>query len=302
LPIRNVSLIIKNAETQKRGTLLGSDDQKTWYALKDNFYFDAIDNSDQTYEARALNFPLSNYEYLSLIIHDSTSAPLNILKVGYYETESTTGQYSTIPGSRFSVAEKKTEKQSVINIEFDSVQLVDKLEFFISNPPFYHRQATLYENTTRTNRKGKTEAYQRYLEHVELTSTHPAMLSLNYGKLRKLSLVIDNADNQPLTIRSVQAFQLNRYVTAWLEADKSYSLIIGEKDLPAPNYDLAYFKEKIPSAPPVLLPEPFILLNAASAKSSSDTIFKSPAFIWSAIVLVGLVLGYMSWKMLGEKK
>ena len=300
LPIRNISLIIKNADTHKNATLLGSDDKITWYALKENFYFDAINNPDQTFEVRILDFPLASYEFLSITIDDSTSAPLNIVKAGYYETQSTFNKLQPIPGLKFSQSENRTQKQSLVSIRFDSAQLIDKLSFIISGQPFYHRQATLYEKATRKNRKGKLENYNRFLRNMELTSTHEATLTLNAGKLKDLLLIVENGDNPILNFTLVNALQQNRYITAWLEPEEKYSLKIGAGDLSAPVYDLDYFKDKIPNQPPVLSLTGFLFLEAKS-NNHTTSVFKKE-YIWSAIGLVSLVLGYMSWKMIQEKQ
>jgi hypothetical protein len=49
------------------------------------------------------------------------------------------------------------------------------------------------------------------------------------------------SDNQPLEVVSLRAFQLKRYVIAWLSATNEYMLKIGSESLPAPSYDLRFF-------------------------------------------------------------
>jgi hypothetical protein len=296
--INNISLIIKNAETLKQASLLGSDDRETWYALKENFYLKAVDNRDQTYEMQILNFPLSNYQYLLLNINDSSSAPLNIMKAGYYESEMQEGAYSPLPSPMFSAMDSL--KRTYIDISFDSARLVDKLQFFISGETFYHREAVLYERLTRTTKKGKVETYLRFLKQLELTSTHESTLVLDEGKVKDLVLEIENNDNPPLQFDAVEAYQMNRYLTAWMETNKSYTLKMGSPDMTAPVYDLSFFQKDIPENPEVLYANELLVVKPKVKNAETPTIFKNKLFIWTAIILVGAILAFMSIKMIRE--
>jgi len=130
--ITNISLVIKNADVRKWLTLNGSDDQKVWYALKEHYYFQSFYNDDKTSEIRVLNFPKSNYEYYELLVYDYFDYPINILKVGYYDTSVETGKYSVVKAPSFSQID--TLKQSVIQIHYTNQQYIDKLQFEIEGP------------------------------------------------------------------------------------------------------------------------------------------------------------------------
>ena len=90
-PIDNIHLIIKNAEASREVSLLGSDDQKNWFSIRDRFILNAPQSNAETQELKIVGFPWSNYEYYLLNINDSLLAPLNIVKAGYYETQSSNG-------------------------------------------------------------------------------------------------------------------------------------------------------------------------------------------------------------------
>jgi hypothetical protein len=299
-PINNISLIIKNAETLKQATLLGSDDQETWYALKEDFYLNSVDNNDQTFEIKIVNFPLANYQYLMLNINDSTTAPLNIVSAGYYEGETVEGVYTPVPNITFSAMDSL--KNTYVSISFDSARLVDKLQFYISGETFYHRQAVLYEKLTRTTKKGKTETYFNFLQHLELTSTHESTLALDGSKVKDLVLEIENNDNPPLTFDAIEASQMNRYLTAWMEKNKAYTLKIGASDMAAPVYDLSFFQRDIPKELPVLYVYELTAIKPKLNRGEAPTIFKNKALIWTAIIIVGAILAFMSYRMLQESK
>src|SRR5688572_30106260 len=95
-PINNISLLLKNAETQKTANLTGSDDGKQWFVVRENFTLYPANNINTVSEVRAIEFPLTNYKYYQLEVFDSTGAPLNILKAGYYDKSVTQGLFTTI--------------------------------------------------------------------------------------------------------------------------------------------------------------------------------------------------------------
>jgi hypothetical protein len=89
--IRNVSLVVTNTDVQKQARLSGSDDQGKWFIIKDDFLLHSMKSSKKTTELKILNFPLSNYEFLKLEFNDKNGLPINIIEVGYYDTEEMKG-------------------------------------------------------------------------------------------------------------------------------------------------------------------------------------------------------------------
>ena len=105
----------------------------------------------------------------------------------------------------------------------------------------------------------------------------------------------------PLQISTVKAFQLNRYITAWLSAEESYTLRVGQPKLGAPVYDIAYFKDSIPNQPAILQVQNFEVLPEKQAAGSDATFFTSKTIIWIAIVGIAAVLGIMSVRLIKEQ-
>ena len=297
-PINNIHLTIKNADASRDAALLGSDDNKNWFAIKDHFTLSAPATSHESQEAKIVGFPWSNYEFYLLDINDSIHAPLNIIAAGYYKEQSTYGRYQTLAAevtSADSVAQKKTYVKVLLN----SLQFVDKMEITVSGAKYYRRNATLYEKRVRIGKNGKRIEYYNEIENFELTSGRSAVIELSNVRAQEFLISIDNQDNPPLSLSEVKVFQLNRYLTTWLEQDESYSLKFGQRQLTAPNYDLKYFRDSIPDHVAILEVANIKKLDKTEAEVS-DTFFNSKAFIWIAIVAVMLVLGVMSVKMVRE--
>jgi hypothetical protein len=297
-PINNISLLIRNAETRKQATLQGSDDRKQWYALKETFQLYEIDNEAATSEIRILDFPLSNYSHYKLTIDDSTTAPLNIVKAGYYEVATNSGRYMEIPKVKFTAGDSPTEKKTYVNITLDTTGLIDMLELELKGPAFYHRSAELYARRwTEDARKQKTESLE-WLESFDLTSRQTASVRLSSVRAMELLLVIDNGDNPALTVQSVRLSQLNRFLVAWLTTSAGYKVKVGDELLASPVYDIRFFQDSIPADPPVLTVSAIELYKKVGGESF--TLFTNRNIIWVAIIAVIALLGYMSRNMIGK--
>jgi hypothetical protein len=78
-------------------------------------------------------------------------------------------------------------------------------------------------------------------------------------------------------------------------------LKFGNADRAAPNYDLAYFKNQIPDdTKKVKLQGIRSLMSEKSSATPELSLFENVYLIWSIIGIVGILLGFMSIKMIRE--
>lgn len=291
--ISNISLSIKNAEVTKNATLTGSDDGSQWFILKDKFVLGNFNDVRGTSELHVLGFPLSDYRFFRLVISDSSSAPINIERAGYYESFSKEGEHTSVASS-FSVTQLPDKRTRVV-IEPDTVNVVDRVGFTIGAPALYFRRATIYVET-EVKVKGKTQLREEWVGDFNIRSTHPAVESIVPVKTGKLIAYIENGDNPPLTISSIQLFQQREYLVAWLEAGKQYALVVTSPDVASPSYDLEYFNANVPDMPAEL--ELGNIVTYTAPRSESFTLFTDRNIIWASIIAVAALLAYMSVRMI----
>jgi hypothetical protein len=122
---------------------------------------------------------------------------------------------------------------------------------------------------------------------------------------KSLFIEIDNKDNIPLAIRGITFYQLNRYLTVYLEKGAAYTLFCGDKQLSAPEYDIRYFEQNIPASPPILELQTFeeiAVSGEPELPAKKPNFMETPLFLWSVIVIVGILLLWICFRMIRETK
>lgn len=300
-PINNIYLSIKNAEVTTVAKLLGSDDRKNWFALKEHFVWMPANNPDGVTEIRIIDFPLSNYAYYQLQIDCRTSAPINILKAGYYEVNTEAGRYTEILPLQITLVDS-VKKHTGIKIRLDSTRIIDKLVVSMAGTPYFLRESILYTRERFKNSKGKAESRYTVSSDFEMSSKQASVIELDGDKVEEFLVMINNNDNPPLNVSSIKVYQLNRYCVAWLQKDKHYTLKIGDGTLQTPVYDLDFFKDSIPATPVTLTPGKMMLVGSTLKPKESATFFTSQSIIWIALILVIVALGFMTVRMIRDLK
>jgi hypothetical protein len=291
--INNLQLQIKNFDVRKRLELAGSDDYENWYTIKENYLFRSANGLNTTSEVKSLNFPYVDYKYYRIVIYDCFSLPINVLKVGYYDTYHEKGKFKQLNKPVITRFDSTETKETYIHINFKDTPYFDKLVFKVGKPLYYYRNARLC--IKRKDKKGRV--HYDAVEYLVLNSNSDLTYYFKAFNNADFYLVIDNEDNPPLENIELEAFQLKRSLIAYLEAGKQYHLEFGnEKLLVAPNYDIAHFKNKIGSAIPEVTTGNVELIKYQSMKKTTN----STLWIWLAIGLVAILLGYLSFKMITE--
>ena len=102
--------------------------------------------------------------------------------------------------------------------------------------------------------------------------------------MRELLITIDNEDNPRLEVDWLRAYQLNRYLTAWLKAGVNYTVKVGPPELGSPVYDISFFKDSIPDSP-AEIKMGAVKFYTTDQSAPSSTIFTTKAYIWAVVIV-----------------
>ena len=331
-PLDHLCLEVNNTEVSREMILSGSYDNVKWFAIKDKFssgFYESFEQgAKKTTNIVRFDFPLSDYRYFRFVFDEWSywwddygdyEAPVYIVRAGCLvdvNPASVPNQRMEIPGVKFT--QKEIGKTTAIDITFDTPQYLDYIRFDLSSPVApgtFHRAAKLYEIDSTHWCDSITEGYA--------SATIISQGSLNefnlYGhRVKHLCLHIENEDDQPLKVNAILPIQIRHYLIAYLEKGKSYYIKYGNDSIGFPKYDVRYQADMlavsrlpiigtgtrealyVPGSPPE---SPHSKSNAPPVPQGQVTetsFFENKAAIWSAIVLVVIILGWMSVKMLRE--
>ncbi len=298
--INNISIVVTNTDVNKNARLSGSDNQKEWFVIKDNYLLNRMSNSDKTTEFKILKFPLINYQYLRLEIEDKKQLPINILKIGYYEDYKTKVEKTVYPVDYTFL--KDSNKTSYYKVDFGTKKYFENIQFNIRNENNYSRNSRLKERTEYLDRKKNSIIAFNTIGSFRLNSNESNEYSFGPSKHSELYLEIDNKDDSPLQISSMKASFLNKYLVAKLEQESEYKIKIGDKSLTKREYDIHKFKDEIVINTTVLSHEKMNKINVSKTKVKNTSIFESSYIVWGSIIIVGLFLAFVSFKMIKEIK
>jgi hypothetical protein len=287
------TIFVRNTDVEKEITLKGSDDNTHWYIIKKNFPVQSAEFYNDTSKRMVFDFPSNNYEFFELTFNDKKKDPIQIIKIGYYDSEVEKGLYSALPVPSIHQKDSAAVKRSLIRLTFDRPYEMDKLELNADGPELFMRQCYLGQYII-SNKKRILEE----IHHFTMSSRFPTMLEFEKIKTKELLVIIDNLDNPPLKITSANVYQLNKYLIANLKPHEEYYVFFGNSSLQAPVYDLAYFSDSIAKNIQVIKTTQPIRLNEVTSKK--QTVFFTKSIMWVVIGIVIVLLGWFTIRMVKD--
>jgi hypothetical protein len=297
--LSQISFVVKNNAVNKSARLSGSNDQKNWFLIRDHIHLHSMHNSQKTSELKLLNFPRTDYSYFKLEINDSNSLPIQFEQVGYYDYQSIDGLMTKT--SMSIISHTDSASVSYLFLKFDHLTHLERIHVEIKGSAYYYRLAHFKVRKTRTTRKGKKQVYFENLSSVYLNSNTENIFEIGPINLSDLYLEIENGDDQPLLVESVQTYLLKNYLVAELDPTMQYQLAFGNPKIHSPKYDLQHFKNDIPKQLPTIAVGAIISNQKGKTNSElNNRWFDNKWLIWSVIGLVGIILAVISFSMIKE--
>lgn len=287
-PISILWLKLKNAAVKRSVDLMGSDDQITWFAIKESIPLTEATETQSSCYLQSITFPSSNYRYFKIKVINKNKSPLNILEVGIYQDRISSLRLEKLPTPAITKIDS-SNNITYIDLRFSINYRVDKLHFIIDAPKYFKRKVSIYE----ISNIGRSRIYQ-----TEFVSGSLNNLSLPI-RTRTLRFEIANDDNKPLRISGIEAFQNSTSVIAYLEAGGIYKFIFGDPKGKSPIYDLGFFILKNPQVLPEISTSSVSKNTGYHAKISAN----KPNYrllMWAGMALAILILSLLTFKMVKE--
>lgn len=292
--INQIELNFGQANFDWRVKLEGSHDQREWFTVIENYRILSIKNELTDFRFTKLTLPGSAYRYMRVHVDSKEKPELTTARITHYEVKNGTfNQYTT---KKLAIKENKTTKQTEIDIETEMPVRVSRLKVNVNDSFDYYRPITIeYVTDSFKTEQGWQYNYST-LTSGTLNSIEETEFKFNSTLAQKLRIIILNYDNQPLTIDGIHLKGEAHELLVRFTEPATYTLVYGNANAAKPQYDLDHFADKVPAALTKLELGNEVVIKKEMI--SGSPLFKNKAWLWGIMVLIILVLGWFSVKMI----
>ena len=291
-----LSLKIANTGLTKEYNISGSDDGIHWFGLVMNSMLYDLNDFQNTYVRKTVSFPNNSYKFLKIEFIDKNSMPIKLLEVGYFIGDEKIEPTTVLEVFKHKIIEDKTNKKTIIKFSADNLYTVDGIAFNFKNSRFF-RKASVFIEETRSVKK-KSEIYRKSVATFNLDSNSANSFKWESFQAKDFEIEIDNLDNEPLEIKEIKLLQHQFYLIADLDVSKNYEIVV-DSTLSKPQYDLVKFLPIDLTQLNVIRISDFKKISSNKA-SITQQFWQTKWFLWTAIVVAGLIIGYFAFGLLKE--
>lgn len=296
-----LSLFIANSNVEKKYSVSGSDDQKEWFGISDSQILSDLNSTSETSVIKTISYPLSTYHYLKIDFDDRKTLPVNVLRVGNFNTQLQKSALQAIVPKKSFTTEDHSKKETQIHVLFAAPQVINEISFEISKPTYYNRRAILFIKVKQETKR-KSSVIEEEIASFELNSNVKNTFTIPEIFEKEIYIKIENHDNQPLSVSAIKYSQKPISIVADLSANESYILKTGNKTLTEPDYDLSSFKNNIA----VNLPQISIydIQQKTSDKNQIEnkSFWQQSWFMWLCIIFGGLTIFFFTASLVKDLK
>ncbi|MCF6347513.1 MAG: DUF3999 family protein [Flavobacteriaceae bacterium] len=293
--INQIRLGFKQDNFDWKIILEGSQNQQEWFHILDNYRILSIRNEQTDYQFTNITFPDSNYRYFRLLINSKNKPELKTTKITFHEVSGANLRKYTI--RKVKINEKRSAKQTVIDIDLENPVPVSILKFNMENTFDYYRPITIKYLTDSV----KTEQGWHYnyntLSSGTLSSIEKNKFKFNSTTLQKLKIIIHNHDNEPLLFKNLEVKGYTHELIARFTKPAKYYLTYGNSITRKPNYDLNHLTTNISDSLTTLTLKNEQIIDKKEAPTV-EPLFKNKIWLWAIMTIIILLLGWFSLKMI----
>ena len=296
--INQLKLNFKQQNFDWKLTLEGSNNQKEWFTVVNDYRILSIKNSETNYQFTNVVFPNTKYQFFRILIKSNEKPTLSIAKI--VSNSSTNGSYNNYVIEKFIIIDKKNLKETELEIKLTAKVPVSSVKINLNETFDYYRPFTIKYLADSLETKLGWKYIYKTLTSGTLNSIEKNEFKFQSTLLQKLKINISNYDNEPLLIDSVQVNGYVHELIARFTKPATYYLTYGNKEAVKPNYDIKRFVSKIPETLAVLNLGKELLIDKEKV-IGKEPLFKNKNWLWTVMVIIILLLGWFSIKMMKSK-
>jgi hypothetical protein len=279
--IASLALLIQNTAASRIAFISGSNDEKKWFTVAEQVLLVPQTAPADDRFVQLLSFPASSYRFLKLVLLNGRNDPLNILEVGRYTSVDYKAVYPFIPNPGYQYSQvDSSDGNSYVWVSNTAAYPIHRIQLKLKGAPYFKRQLSFQ--------------FAKEQQHSYTVSDTNAVFYPPLTKVNNFSIVIQNGDNPPLKVESLVIEQVQQKIITYLQAGESYTLLCNDSLAKGPQYDLAYFKDSLPTAIPII--------SFGAITTIQEPATKKQAWLWPAIIGSIAIMGFLAFRLTKEVK
>ena len=303
--IEEIDLHFSNQNFDWKITLEGSHDQKQWFSILENYRILSIQNSKTDYNFQLLAFEKTNYKFYRIFI-PSKETPI-LQRASMQEKFTPKIEFNKLLINNIKQTNSTKYKNSVITFSLPYKIPVYSLILNIEKNDAFSRPIEIkYLVDSVKTEKGWVKNYETfYYGKIIYYGAKDLDFSFSNNDViwaKDFQIIIENQDNTPLTIKSVNAFSPKYFIYFKPKNEENYFLFYGNKKSSLPEYDLKLIEDKVfkLSKSDASLSDEEKLPK--KEKPTKEPLFKDKGWLWGVMILIICILGFFSHRMLSTKQ
>ncbi|UTW63573.1 DUF3999 family protein [bacterium SCSIO 12741] len=297
LEVNQLQLNLSENNFDARVDVEGSQDQKEWYSIVQDQRILAIQNDQTRYRYTTLKFPTAKYRFLRLRIQGMKPTEV---RVEAFKAGSESGKYWNFEPQ--SITSSSAEgKRSLLEFDLDEEYPISFIQLGAYEDYDFHRKVTIkcLRDSIKTE-KGWKYRYRNLTAGV-LSSLEENRYEFPMQVTGRVQVLVENRDNAPLTLQVKRVgSHVNTLITR-IDQPADYFLVYGWSKASSPSYDIAHFsdtvsevKEQIGVGEEQVQPK--------EEKEQLNPLITDQKWLWAVMILVILILGGLTLKMIQNPK
>ncbi len=293
--VNQTDLEFKKENFDWKVTIEGSQEQKEWFTITEDYRILSIKNQLTDYKFTKIAFPNSQYRFLRFFIQSNTEPEL--VRAALREQKISEGSYRDYRINETRIEGEKNNKQTQIELGLPFWIPVSYLKVDVKDAFDYYRPVTIRFLTDSVETANGWKYIFSKPIHGTLSSLENNEFKFNNTITNRLQIIIYNQDNEALQLGSFVVKGNVYELTTRFTEPASYSLVYGSIDARKPTYDIGNFEDKIPEDLIPLTLSVELAINRIEEAGKSP-LFRNKSWLWTIMTVIIVLLGWFSIKMI----
>lgn len=302
--LNTIDLSFDNENFDWKIDLQGSYNQNEWFTILEDYRILAIKNAETDYRFEKLVFEDSKYKFYRISIETNQEPKLKDFFL-YGEIQNEKNLFRTLSIKDFSSKNDKKNKQTIIEFSLKNKLPVHSLKLNVNDEFLYHRPIVIeYLSDSTKTEKGWIKHYKHFSSGIISSKEKTDFVcytSLKYI-VKDFRIIIDNQDNIPLSLNSVDINLLDHRLIFDRLAQTDLYLYYGNTESYKPLYDIEKYRSFLNETE--IKPNTTLLDEILISKDETvqKPLFENKLWLWGMMILMIVILGYFSLKMISKKE